>query len=535
MLNPLFVPEVRKMIVDENDKGMKAFVEMLHPSTVVAVLSDNQFSEEDVWKVLKNTEFPKQAAIFEYFPVEKQVELARGVGQSHLAKVIEVMSSDDRVDLLRRLDPQAMEAIVRLVDEAERRDIANLFRYQENTVGSIMTTDYALLHLGITAGYAIDRLRLQAPDKETIYYIYILQENTRKLLGILPLRSLVLAGRFTPIKDIVDTGDLVALRPDDDQTVAASKLAEYDLVAIPVVDDQRRLVGIVTHDDVIDVITDEATEDMQKQAAVGTLTGDFTQTSFFTVWRKRAFWLSLLFVGELATFSVMAEFEEPLTAVVALSFFVPLCISTGGNSGSQAASLTTRALALGFIRFGDWKKILTRELTMGLVLGLTLGLMGLLRGATTSDDVRSARKELKESFEVLVPKEVTLNKGAEIQIPTGSRILASDPSHANAYIGLPSGQQFLEEPSHVEGFRKYIFPEGCSLRSETANRWLFALVIAQSVAFVCIWGTVLGSMLPLVFSKFGIDPAFASGPFVATFVDVTGILIYFSIASAYLL
>ena len=227
---------------------------------------------------------------------------------------------------------------------------------------------------------------------------------------------------------------------------------------MPVVDDQNRIIGIVTHDDVLDVLVEEATEDALLMAGVGTMEENYLEAPFTTVWRKRSMWLSCLFVAELFTFTALTQYEDAIASVIALSLFVPLCISTGGNSGSQAATLITRAMALGQITPAMWWRVLRHELLMGLALGLTLGTIGFVRASLT--------------------------------------------------------------PHAVLG---------------NADRWMLAAVIGQSVAGICLWGTIVGSMLPLVFHKLGFDPGYASSPFVATFVDVTGIVIYFSIAHVYLL
>src|SRR5262249_42183828 len=250
--------------------------------------------------------------------------------RQHMARLIEQMSHDDRADLLRRLMPRVTESLLRLVDEADRRDIATLVKYAENTAGALMTTDYAWLPAPITAGEALDRLRLQAPDRETIYYIYVLDDQ-RKLLGVLSLRDLILAPRQALVRDLMEK-DAVTVRVTDDREQVAQELARYDLLAIPVVDDEGRLVGIVTHDDVIDVVGKEATEDVHRMGAVGPMDENYLQAGFVTVWRKRAVWLACLFVAELFTFTALSHFEEAIAEIVVLALFVPLCISTGGNS-----------------------------------------------------------------------------------------------------------------------------------------------------------------------------------------------------------
>jgi magnesium transporter len=370
MVHLLFGPEVREMLQDNDANGMKTFCETLHPATVAEALAD-EFSVDEVWRFLQNTSIRHQAAIFEYFPIDWQVKMVGGTGRPHMARLIEQMSHDDRVDLLRRLMPRVAEELLRLVDEADRRDIATLVKYEENTAGALMTTDYAWLPPNITVAEALDRLRLQAPDRETIYYIYVLDDQ-RRPLGVASLRDLILAARHTLIRDVMEQ-EVVSVRVTDDREHVAQELARYNLIAIPVVNGEGRLVGIVTHDDVIDVVVQEATEDAYRMGAVGPLAENYLDANFATIWRKRASWLACLFVAELFTFTAMAYFEDAIASLVVLSLFIPLCLSTGGNSGSQAATLITRALALGQVTLPNWWRVLRHELMMGLALGVTLG------------------------------------------------------------------------------------------------------------------------------------------------------------------
>jgi magnesium transporter len=461
MAHVLFGPEVREMLQENDTAGMKAFCEHLHPATVAEALADD-FSVEEVWRFLSQTSIRHQALIFEYFPLDWQVKMAEGTGRPQMARLIEQMSHDDRADLLRRLRPQVAEGLLRLVDEADRRDIATLASHQEHTAGALMTTDYAWVPADITAAEALERLRLQAPDRETIYYVFVLN-GERKLLGVLSLRDLILAPRQALIRDIMDK-EPVKVGVGDDPEHVAKELARYDLLAIPVIDEQGRLVGIVTHDDVMDVVVQEATEDVHRLGAVGPLTENYLEASFVTVWRKRAVWLAALFVAEMFTFNAMAHFDDEMKAITVLALFVPLCLSTGGNSGSQAATLITRAMALGQVTVANWFRVFRHELLMGAALGLTLGAIGF------------------------------------------ARALLLTPEHV------------LENPN-----------------SSPTPLWALTLVVSQSVAAICVWGTMIGSMLPIAFRRIGVDPGIASSPFVATFVDVTGIIIYFSIAKMWLL
>ncbi len=454
MANPLLLPEIRSMMAEGDDQGLAEVMNELHPASVAEFAEG--LSVEEVWALLSRADVRRQAEVFAFFSPEKEVELVEGVGRERMSRLLEAMSHDDRVDLLRRCDEGTVESLLPLIAKADREDIRRLLSYPEDSAGSVMTSDYATLPPDVTVQEALNRLRQQAPDKETIYYIYVVDDE-RRLVGFVSLRDLILAKPGALIRDVMEA-EVVRVRVNQDQEEVARQLAKFDFLAVPVVDDQNRIVGIVTHDDVLDVLVEEATEDALLMAAVGTMEENYLEAPFTTVWRKRALWLSCLFVAELFTFTALSHYEDAIASIIALSLFVPLCISTGGNSGSQAATLITRAMALGQVTPGLWWKVLRHELLMGLVLGLTLGVIGFVRAALT--------------------------------------------------------------PHSVLG---------------NADRWMLALIIGQSVAIICLWGTLVGSMLPLVFKRLGFDPGYASSPFVATFVDVTGIVIYFSIAKVYLL
>jgi magnesium transporter len=461
MADPLFTPEAQLMLQSDDRAGMETFCETLHPATVADTLVDS-FSVEEVWRFLRTTSIANQAAIFSYFPLEWQLQMVAGSGKEQMAHLIEEMDSDDRAALMRQLPVPVRDNLLRLVDEADRRDVAKLIQYPENTAGGIMTTDYAWLPANITVEEALERLRLQAPDKETINYVYILDEQ-RKLLGVVSLRDLIMASRRAILSDLMTT-TIYTVRDTDDREKVAQVVREYDLQAIPVIDADNRLVGIITADDVMDVMEEEATEDVHRMGGVAPIEENYLEASFVTVWRKRAFWLAMLFLAEMFTFNAMAYFDDAMKVLTVLALFVPLCISTGGNSGSQAATLITRALALGQVTVKDWFKALRHELAMGIALGLTLGVIAWLR----------------------------------------TYFLTT----------LLSGHKVLENPGGA--------PD--------TDLWKLSLVVACAVCAICLYGTLIGSMLPLVFKRFGADPGVASSPFVATFVDVTGIVIFFSIA-----
>ncbi len=460
-----------------------------------------------------------------------------------MGQLLSKMSHDDRVDLLRRLPDRVREAVMRLVDEADRKDIATLFSYGENTVGALMTTDYAWLPATVTAAEAIDQLRAQAPDRETIYYIYVLDDASRRpdgslaprrLLGVISLRDLILAPRHALVRELMET-ELMTLRYDQDAETVTQLFARYDFIAVPVVDDQFGLLGIVTHDDVLDVVTREATEDLQKQAAVGPIEANYLEASFSRIWWSRVKWLAILFVAELATFTVMERFEDLIAAVVVLALFVPLCISTGGNSGTQAATLVTRAMALGYVTPRDWKRVLKRELVMGLALGLTLGVIAFARGSLTPTDTRSGPRKIKEAFTVRVATGTTLEPDDRRDVPLAAGTPQTIALERNARVRLPEGIKHLDAPKVLPDGWVYEFPPECEVRKDAVSRWALGLVIALAVLGICLWGTLMGCLIPLFLQKIGWDPAVASGPVVATVVDVTGIAIFFYAAKLILL
>jgi magnesium transporter len=457
MTNVLLLPELRAMLAENDREGLTTLMTELHPATVADWTEG--LSVEETWKVFDHAGIDRQALVFEFFPLSKQVEMASGVGRERMSRLIEAMAHDERVDLLKRLDPEVVENLLPLVAKADRQDIRTLLSYPEHSAGSVMTTEYATLTIDLTVSEALSRLRLQATSAETIYYVYVVDAE-RHLVGFVSLHDLILARPSAHIESIMQR-EVISVPVDADQEDIAQTMARYDFLAIPVVDSDHRLVGIVTHDDVIDVVVQEATEDALRMGGVASMVEHYLDAPFVTLWRKRCGWLACLFIAELFTFSALSYFQTAIDKIIALSLFVPLCISTGGNSGSQAATLITRAMALRQISPIDWFRVLRHELIMGLALGCTLGLIGFFRVGLTP--------------------ETWLGRG-------------------------------------VEG-----------------KHWLLALVIAQAVAAICLWGTLVGATLPLIFSKLGFDPGYASSPFVATFVDVTGIVIYFSIATIYLL
>jgi magnesium transporter len=277
------------------------------------------------------------------------------------------MAADDRVDLLKTMDQEQVEQILPLIAQAERSDIRRLLSYPEHSAGSIMTTEYASLVEGLNVREALDQLRTQAPNRETIYYLYILDDG-RRLRGFVSLRKLILARPDTKVAEIMDR-DVISVRVDEDQEVAANLIARYDFIAMPVVDEQGRLVGIITHDDVLDVLQAEATEDVHRMGGVEPLQDAYLSTPFVTLAWKRGIWLILLLVAGVGTAEVLEYFDETTKRFAWLVRFLPLVLASGGNAGSQSATLVIRALSLGEMGRSIQYKILRREAATGLALG----------------------------------------------------------------------------------------------------------------------------------------------------------------------
>ena len=441
--NPILIPELRVMLAEGDTAGLREVAEELHPATV-AEFSEG-LDDAEIWRLLDAVPVERQSEIFPYYPMPRQVELFKAADRPHLGPLLESMASDNRDDLLRELDPGFVEEILPLVAKAERHDIRMLLSCPEGSAGSMMTTEYASLPAEITAGEAISRLRSQAPNSESIYYIYVLDPE-RRLLGFVSLRDLILARPTALVSELMQK-DVIGVRVEEPREHVVEKLARFDFIAIPVIDDRGRLVGIITHDDVLDAVRQDATDDAQRIAAIAPLGEGYLEAALISMTWNRGIWLAILFATAAITAMVLARWKSPHAWLVA---FIPLVIASGGNSGNQSATLVITALSTGDCRLSDWKRILRREFVVGLLLGMLLSVPGYLLG------------------------------------------LAYAPS-----------------PLH-------------------------ALVIPATILSVVMVGSLVGSVLPLVFRSIGLDPALMSNPFVSAIVDVVGILLYMGMALAIL-
>jgi magnesium transporter len=376
MINTLYLPELREMLAEGDAAGLQEFCTALHPARTAEFMEG--LTPDEQWAVLRHADLSLREQIFSYFPHERQVEILETQDRDQIAELIADVAADDRVDLLHDVRDEVVEELLPRVPLDIRREILRLREYPEGTAGAMMTTEVAKLGEGLTVRQALEELSRQAEQLETIYYLYVVDEEDH-LRGVVSGRQLISAiGKPETRLGELMTPDIVSVATGEDQEEVARRVAHYDLLAIPVVDGQRRLVGIITHDDVIDVFREEATEDAQKIAAVTPLEEGYLQTDVFTLTWKRGVWLTILFFTALFTASALQNYEDRLKTWPWLVIFVPLIMSSGGNSGNQSATLVITALSTGNIRVSDWFRIAGRELVVGLMLGGFLAVFGFL-------------------------------------------------------------------------------------------------------------------------------------------------------------
>ena len=377
MINTLYLPELREMLQEGNAEELREFCQALHPARTSEFMSG--LTTEESWQVLRFAEpLSRRVEIFHYFDRDLQIDIITTQDRDEVAEVLAHAPPDDRVDILQDLDEEVVDDLLQRIPAEERRDILRLSQYPEGTAGAVMTTEVAKLSESLTVRDAFDDLARQSEDFETIYYLYIVDSDDQ-LRGLVSARQLVAAMRKpeTRLSELMET-DLVTVDTMEDQESVANKVARLDLLAIPVLDTERKMVGIITHDDIIDVVREEATEDAHRIAAVDPLDESYLRTSIFTLSWKRGMWLLILFGFALLTAVALDWYDQQLARLAWLVPFIPLVISSGGNTGSQSATLIITALTRGHITLNDWWQVVWRELLMGALLGSALALFGLI-------------------------------------------------------------------------------------------------------------------------------------------------------------
>lgn len=342
------------------------------PSADVAEYIDEHFEVYNALALLDQMEAEQQAEVFGYLRANHQHEIATHMEIGVLAKLFRDMSSDERADLYALLDIKLQDALMRRLARSEREDLLRLVSYVDGTVGAVMTSDYATIPVGMTVEQALKKLRQSAPEKESIYQAYVI-DGKHKLMGVVSLRQILVAAPHESIDDLM-TRDVVTVNPDMPQSEAARIISRYDLIAIPAVTDDNLLVGMVTFDDAMDVVEEEDTETMHKSASVGNLEMSLTEAGPLTLYRKRINWLILLVFVNIFSGAAIAYYEDTIMAYATLLFFLPLLIASGGNSGSQTATLVIRAIATGDIGRGDGIKLFAKEILVSTLLGFSMSI-----------------------------------------------------------------------------------------------------------------------------------------------------------------
>ena len=433
----LILPDVQLMLQEDDVAGLAAFCTVVHPAAVAEIL--DELEDDQIWPILDKAELPVRVEIFEYLSLRRQIGLVEQLDPAKLSELFEWMSADDRVDLLSRMPQDRREDVLRLIARAERNDIRKLLSYDEDSAGAIMTTEYASLLANISVREALDQLRLQAPNSETIYYVYVINED-RKLEGFISLRELILAKPDARLSSIMQR-DVIRFKVSEPREVVAQEMGRYNFIALPIVDADDRLVGIVTHDDAMDVVQEEATEDAYLQSAVAPLDDTYEDTPLLTILWKRGIWLLFLSIVALMNARVIGHYRSSTTETseavqhetglaTLILLFLPLVMASGGNAGSQSATLFIRMFALqpkdskgGSDGLID-RRLILREFTIGLSLGIALASLDFFVGFVVFG-LSFAEAAAIATTVVIV---VILGTSAGTLLPLGLRRSGMDPA-----------------------------------------------------------------------------------------------------------
>jgi magnesium transporter len=447
----------RRLIEEKSWKILKQELNNLTPVQTAEIIEDLTKSDQIVVFRLLSGKLAKET--FQYLPHEKQEDIIQQLVSNNekLTGLLNDLDPDDRTAFFEELPGEVTQRLIQMLSKEEREVAVKLLGYPEDSIGRLMTPEYVAIKPTYTVLESLEHIRKYGRDSETLNVIYVVDDRW-KLIDDIRIKEIILASPDQKISELVND-QFVSLNAYDDQEIAVKVFLDHDRVALPVVDTDGTLLGIVTFDDVMDVVEEENTEDFQKFGGIEELDLAYTKTSLFEMIKKRSGWLVILFLSEMLTASAMGHFDEEIAKAVVLALFVPLIISSGGNSGSQAASLIIRSLALNELKLKNWWYVMKKEIFSGLILGAILGIIGFIR-------------------------------------------------------------IFVWQRAGIYDYGEYWIWVGFS--------------VAASLVLVVLWGTLSGSMIPFFLKKVGLDPATASAPFVATLVDVTGLIIYFTVAALFL-
>jgi magnesium transporter len=451
---PGLAEQFEQLISKEDTLEIREFLNDQNISDVADLI--NEFPEYEA-QIIANMAIHRAASVFKILDISQQKDIVKELPSAKTAELLNELPADDRTDFFEELPKAALRDLIKLLDPEERKITLALLGYPEDSIGRLMTPDYVYVYAHNTIAEVLETIRKFARNSETVDVIYVIADNG-ELIDDVRIRDIILASPEKRIDEIID-GRVVALHVTDDQENAAQVFKMNNRVALPVVDENNILLGIVTIDDMLWVANEEFSEDMQKMGGTEALNEPYLDIPLFKLFKKRIGWLVVLFLGEMLTATAMGYFEDEIAKAVVLALFVPLIISSGGNSGSQASTLIIQAMAVGEIAITDWWRVLRREIISGILLGSVLGIIGFIRVAV---------------WHSLIP---------------------------NVY-----GPHWM----------------------------MIGATVGFSLIGVVLWGTLSGSMLPIFLKKLGADPAVSSAPFVATLVDVTGLIIYFSFAYLFL-
>ena len=451
---PALQDQFREIVQKEDVLEIREFLNDQNISDVAELISE--FPEYE-HQIVGNMSVHRAAKVFKILDLPTQKNIIQELSPFKTAELLNELPADDRTSFLEELNSEVVKELIKLLDPEERKITLSLLGYPEGSVGRLMTPDYIAVRVDWTVEEVIQHIRDVGKDSETIEVIYVVNDKG-EFIDDIRIREIILANPSKAVGDIIDDR-FITLNVNDHQEVANQTFKMNNRVALPVVDDKNILLGIVTIDDVLWVANEEFSEDMQKIGGTEALDEPYLEMPLLKLFKKRVVWLIVLFLGELLTATAMKYFEDEIAKAVVLVLFVPLIISSGGNSGSQASTLIIQAMAVGELTIADWWRVLRREIIQGLLLGSILGLIGFIRIVVWSS----------------------------------------------------------------------LFPELYGV-----HYIMIALTVGISLLGVVLWGTLSGSMFPLLLKKLGADPAVSSAPFVATLVDVTGLVIYFSLAFIFL-